>query len=68
MRRGRRRYFAGEMAYGGCGGHGYRGSHLNIEDEIAMLEEAQRDLEEAAADVAERIRRLKEKESEPVDA
>lgn len=33
-----------------------------------MLEKTQRDLEEAAADVAERIRRLKENESERVDA
>jgi hypothetical protein len=56
------------MGYGGCGGHGYRGSHLSIEDEITMLEEAQRDLEEAAADVAERIRRLQEKEAERVEA
>lgn len=70
MTRGKRRSFAGPMmmAYGRCGGHGYRRSHLTIEDEIAMLEEAQRDLEEAAADVAERIRRLEEKEREPVDA
>jgi len=62
--------FAGPMmmAHGRCGGHGYPGSHLTIEDEIAMLEEAQRDLEEAAADVAERIRRLQEKEGERVDA
>jgi hypothetical protein len=29
------------------------------EDDISMLEELQRDLEEAAADVAERIKRLK---------
>jgi hypothetical protein len=32
------------------------------EDEITALEELQRDLEEAAADVAERIRRLKAKQ------
>jgi hypothetical protein len=32
------------------------------EDEVAALEELQRDLEEAAADVAERIRRLKAKQ------
>jgi hypothetical protein len=31
------------------------------EDEVTALEELQRDLEEAAADVAERIRRLKAK-------
>lgn len=75
MKRGRRRfmrgsYFAGPMmmGYGRCGGHTHRGGFLSVEDEIAMLEEAQRDLEEAAADVAERIRRLEEKQSEPVDA
>jgi hypothetical protein len=33
------------------------------EDEVAVLEELQRDLEEAAADVAERIRRLKAKQA-----
>jgi hypothetical protein len=32
------------------------------EDEVTALEELQRDLEEAAADVAERIRRLKVKQ------
>ena len=32
------------------------------EDEVAALEELQRDLEEAAADVAERIRRVKAKQ------
>jgi hypothetical protein len=32
------------------------------EDEVTALEELQRDLEEAAADVAERIRRLKAKQ------
>jgi hypothetical protein len=31
-------------------------------DEVTALEELQRDLEEAAADVAERIRRLKAKQ------
>jgi len=56
------------MGYGRCGGHGHRGSYLTVEDEISMLEKTQRDLEEAAADVAERIRRLKENESERVDA
>jgi DNA-binding ferritin-like protein len=33
-----------------------------------MLEETQRDLEEAAAEVAERIRRLKDKEEQPAKA
>ena len=32
------------------------------EDEVTALEELQRDLEEAAADVAERIRRVKAKQ------
>jgi len=32
------------------------------EDEVTALEELQRDLEEAAADVAERIKRLKVKQ------
>jgi hypothetical protein len=32
------------------------------EDDVTALEELQRDLEEAAADVAERIRRLKVKQ------
>ena len=32
------------------------------EDDVAALEELQRDLEEAAADVAERIRRVKAKQ------
>ena len=32
------------------------------QDEVTALEELQRDLEEAAADVAERIRRLKAKQ------
>ncbi len=70
MRRGRRRY-AGPIMMGGprCGGpwHG-RGGWLSIDDEIAMLEETQRDLEEAAAEVAERIRRLKDKEEQPAKA
>ena len=45
-----------------CGGlkHGH---YMTIEDELEGLEELQRDLEEAAADVAERIRRLRELES-----
>lgn len=71
MRRGRRRY-AGPMMMGGprCGGpgHGRGRGWLSIDDEIAMLEETQRDLEEAAAEVAERIRRLKDKEEQPAKA
>jgi hypothetical protein len=72
MRRGRRRYYAGPMMMGRrhCGGpsHGRGRGWLSIDDEIAMLEETQRDLEEAAAEVAERIRRLKDKEEQPAKA
>ena len=72
MRRGRRRYYAGPMMMGRrhCGGlsHGRGPGWLSIDDEIAMLEETQRDLEEAAAEVAERIRRLGDKEEQPAKA
>jgi len=37
---------------------------IDVEDEVEALEELQRDLEEAAADVADRIRRLKERQTE----
>lgn len=76
MRRGRRRYYAGPMMMGRrhCGGtsdergHGRGRGWLSIDEEVAMLEETQRDLEEAAAEVAERIRRLKDKEEQPAKA
>jgi len=48
---------------GCCGGTSRWQDHVTIEQEIDGLEEIQRDLEEAAADVAERIRRLKEHET-----
>jgi hypothetical protein len=49
----------------GCcgGGHSRWHDHVTIDEEITDLEELQRDLEEAAADVAERLRRLKEHET-----
>ncbi len=56
---------AGSMG-GCCGGHSYRREHITIDQEVTDLEELQRDLEEAAADVAERIRRLKEHEKAEV--
>ena len=49
------------MMMGGCGS--WHEGPESIEDHIAALEEFQRDLEEAAADVAERVRRLKERQS-----
>ena len=68
MRRGRRASAWGPwgpapwMMMGGCGS--WHEGPESIEDHIAALEEFQRDLEEAAADVAERVRRLKERQSE----
>lgn len=55
------------MMMGGCG-IGWPEGPENIEDHIAALEEFQRDLEEAAADVAERIRRLKERQADTARA
>ena len=52
-----------------CGPGKWRGDvHFGFgeEDDLESLEELQRDLEEAAADVADRIRRLKEKQTETV--
>ncbi len=49
------------MAGGGC--HGWH-EEPSVEDKIEMLEEYQRNLEQETADVAERIRRLKEAEAE----
>lgn len=60
MRRGygRRRLMARRMMmHGGCCGSYEEPS---VEDRIGWLEEYQRDLEQETADVAERIRRLKE--------
>ncbi len=50
------------MMHGGC--HG-RYDEPSVEDRLAFLEEYQRDLEQETADVAERIRRLRERESSP---
>lgn len=57
-----RRMMARRMMMGCCGPH----ETPSIDDEIDWLEEYQRDLEQETADVAERIRRLKERrEQEP---
>ncbi|MFQ5967252.1 MAG: hypothetical protein ACE5MI_06530 [Acidimicrobiia bacterium] len=48
-----------------CGPGRWRGYDYGEED-LEGLEELQRDLEEAAADIADRIRRLKEKQTESV--
>ena len=48
------------MMYGGCQGY----EEPTIEDKIGWLEEYQRDLEQETADVAGRIRRLKERRDE----
>jgi hypothetical protein len=58
------------MMPGGCCGP-YEGP--SVEDEIDWLEEYQRDLEQETADVAERIRRLRERRDQeskehPVEA
>ncbi len=58
--RGRRMMAQRMMMHGGC--HG-RYEEPSVEDEIAFFEEYQRDLEQETADVAERIRRLKERAS-----
>jgi hypothetical protein len=47
------------MAGGGC--HG-RFEEPTVEEKMEFLQEYQRDLEQETADVAERIRRLKEQE------
>ena len=46
---------------GGC--HGWY-EEPSLEDKIEWLEEYQRDLEQETADVAERIRRLKERKEQ----
>ena len=51
----------GMMMHGGC--HGWS-DEPSVEDKIEWFEEYQRDLEQETADVAERIRRLKEKRDE----
>lgn len=48
------------MGGGGC--HG-RYEEPSVEDQIGFLEEYQRDLEQETADVAERIKKLKERQS-----
>lgn len=50
------------MMHGGCCGSYEEPSR---EDRLQFLEEYQRDLEQETADVAERIRRLKETEESP---
>ena len=50
------------MGGGGC--HG-RYEEPPVEDQIEALEEYQRDLEQETADVAERIKRLKERQATP---
>ena len=52
------------MMMGGCGSWWGQQEPEDAEAHIAALEEFQRDLEEAAADVAERIQRLKERQAE----
>lgn len=49
---------------GGC--HG-RYEEPSVEDQIGFLEEYQRDLEQETADVAERIRRLRERQADAPD-
>lgn len=49
------------MWHGGC--HDWY-EEPSVEDRIAWLEEYQRDLEQETADVAERIRRLRERREE----
>ncbi len=57
---GRRMMARRMMMHGAC--HG-RHEEPSVEDRLAFLEEYQRDLEQETADVAERIRRLKERAS-----
>ena len=70
MRGGKRWRFGGPWMFaapwmmGRCGPYGFWHEHDEVTaDDIEALEEFQRDLEQAAADVAERIRRLKEQHS-----
>lgn len=59
-----RRMWRKMMMHGACYG---AWEEPSVEDRIAFLEEYQRDLEQETADVAEKIRRLREqKESETV--
>ena len=48
-----------EGAHGGHAGHGARWD-ISPEQELAFLEEYQRDLEEALADIADRVKALKQ--------
>ena len=52
------------MMHGGC--HD-RYEEPSVEDRIGWLEEYQRDLEQETADVAERIRRLRERRDQEAD-
>jgi hypothetical protein len=63
--RGRQMMARRMMMYGGCHGHHEEPS---VEDRLAFLEEYQRDLEQETADVAERIRKLKERERAPEES
>ena len=63
MRRGygRRRGMGRHWMHAGC--HGWY-EEPTTEDKINWLEEYQRDLEQETADVAERIRRLRERQDQ----
>ena len=52
------------MMHGGC--HGWY-EEPSIDDKIEWLEEYQRDLEQETADVAERIRRMKERRDQEAE-
>jgi hypothetical protein len=62
MHRRYRRHRHGH-GHGGCG-PGSRRSYPSREERLQALEEYQKDLEQEVADVAERIRRLKEQPTE----
>ena len=67
---GRRMMARRMMMYRAMGGGGCHGHHQepSVEDRLAFLEEYQRDLEQETANVAERIRKLKERESAPEES
>ena len=58
-----RRYRRHGRGHGGCGA-GSRRRFPSREERLQALEEYQKDLEQEVADVAERIRRLKEQPTE----
>jgi len=62
-RRYRRHRHGHGHGHGGCG-PGARRSYPSREERLQALEEYQKDLEQEVADVAERIRRLKEQPTE----